>query len=76
MIVEKGILYKGLPFSGSLLLLHPETMHKSGILSKNKEGYLSLFVLVLHMNDTEKTSQSKLNPFSCIVIYGLKSVDS
>jgi len=29
MIVEKGILYKGLPFSGSLLLLHPETMHKS-----------------------------------------------
>ena len=32
MIVKKGIVCKAVPFSGTLKLLHPKTIHKTGIL--------------------------------------------
>ena len=40
-LLKRGILCKALPFSVSLLMLHPKTIHESGILSK-KESCLNL----------------------------------
>ena len=50
--LKKGILYKSMLFSGSLLLLHSKTMHESGILLKKIKLSLSLLMLVSRRNET------------------------
>ena len=63
-LLKKGILCKALPFSESLLLLHPKTMHK--FLDQAFCKTLSVCVCFAREWNNEMTSQSKLDRFSLI----------
>ena len=69
-LLKKGILCKALPFSESLLLLHPKTMHK--FIDQALRKTLSVCVCFAREWNNEMTSQSKLDPVSWIVIHGPK----
>ena len=66
IIVKNGTLCKALPFSESLLLLHGKTIQESGILLNKKA--ISLCACFAREWNTEGTSQSKSDPFFCILV--------
>jgi len=70
--LKKGILFKAMLFSGSLLLLHPKTTHKNKAFCKGRMQSLTIYECFASEWNTEMMSQSKLDPSSFIIVHGPK----